>query len=144
MGSGPCEKTLRAWARRRRWTDRVAVRLLKHDAMPRHVAALDMLLVPSRTTPHWREQFGRVVIEALASGVPVVVSDSGALPSVGGDAVKVVGEGDVNGWSRAIATLLADPVARTVLSQRGLVRARQFSAEAVAGTLASVFREMCP
>jgi glycosyltransferase involved in cell wall biosynthesis len=144
MGSGPCEKTLSAWARRRRWTDRVAVRLLKHDAMPRHVAALDMLLAPSRTTPHWREQFGRVVIEAFASGVPAVVSDSGALPFVGGDAVKVVGESDVNGWSRAIATLLADPDARTVLSQRGLVRARQFSAEAVAGTLASVFREMCP
>ena len=42
--------------------------------------------MPSRTLPNWKEQFGRVIIEAMACGVPVVGSDSGAIPDVIGDA----------------------------------------------------------
>ena len=43
-------------------------------------AQLDVLVLPSRTTPTWKEQFGRVIVEALWCGVPVVGSDSGEIP----------------------------------------------------------------
>ncbi len=43
-------------------------------------AQLDVLALPSRTTPTWKEQFGRVIVEALWCGVPVIGSDSGEIP----------------------------------------------------------------
>ena len=51
-----------------------------HDGMAAAYAQLDVLALPSRTTPTWKEQFGRVVVEALWCGVPVVGSDSGEIP----------------------------------------------------------------
>ena len=51
-----------------------------HDGMASAYAQLDVLALPSRTTPTWKEQFGRVVVEALWCGVPVVGSDSGEIP----------------------------------------------------------------
>jgi glycosyltransferase involved in cell wall biosynthesis len=53
---------------------------LSHDEMASGYAQLDVLALPSHTTPTWKEQFGRVVIEALWCGVPVVGSDSGEIP----------------------------------------------------------------
>jgi glycosyltransferase involved in cell wall biosynthesis len=53
---------------------------LSHDQMATGYAQLDVLVLPSHTTPTWKEQFGRVVIEALWCRVPVVGSDSGEIP----------------------------------------------------------------
>lgn len=53
---------------------------LTHEQMAAGYAQLDVLVLPSHTTPKWKEQFGRVIIEALWCGVPVVGSDSGEIP----------------------------------------------------------------
>ena len=53
---------------------------LTHARMPEGYAQLDVLVLPSRTTPRWKEQFGRVILEALWCGVPVVGSTSGEIP----------------------------------------------------------------
>jgi glycosyltransferase involved in cell wall biosynthesis len=53
---------------------------LTHDQMASGYAQLDVLVLPSHTTPTWKEQFGRVIVEALWCGVPVVGSDSGEIP----------------------------------------------------------------
>jgi glycosyltransferase involved in cell wall biosynthesis len=53
---------------------------LNHSAMAAGYARLDVLVLPSHTTTTWKEQFGRVIIEALWCGVPVVGSDSGEIP----------------------------------------------------------------
>ena len=58
---------------------------------------MDLLCAPSRTTPRWREQFGRMLIEAMACGVPVIASPSGEIPYVVGDAGVLVPEGDPDG-----------------------------------------------
>ena len=52
---------------------------------------MDVMCAPSQTTPKWREQFGRMLIEAFASGVPVVGSDSGEIPFVIDEAGVLVG-----------------------------------------------------
>ena len=53
---------------------------LRHEQMGSGYAQLDVLVLPSHTTPTWKEQFGRVIVEALWCGVPVVGSDSGEIP----------------------------------------------------------------
>jgi glycosyltransferase involved in cell wall biosynthesis len=53
-----------------------------HAEAPRYLSALDVLVVPSETQPNWKEQFGRVITEAMASGTPVIGSSSGEIPNL--------------------------------------------------------------
>lgn len=121
LGSGEMEPELRAWARR--YPDRVRVLHVGHDEVPAFVNAMDMLCAPSQTTPQWREQFGRMLVEAFACAVPVIGSDSGEIATVIGEAGVVVGERDVGGWTSAIENLLASPTRRAELGKRGRERA---------------------
>ena len=73
---------------------------------------MDLLVVPTRTTKRIREQFGRVLIEALASGVPVIGSTCGAIPEVIGTAGLIFQEGDCAALAGAIKEMLADATTR--------------------------------
>ena len=122
VGSGPMRDTLKRWGRRH--GDRVRiVDNVCHDDVPAYVNAMDLLAAPSQTTASWREQQGRMLIEAFATGVPVVASNSGEIPFVVDQAGLLVPEGDVAAWQRAISRLLCDPKERAELAQRGLARA---------------------
>jgi phosphatidyl-myo-inositol dimannoside synthase len=132
LGSGAYELKVKNWAEEQGWQDRVTIRLVKHEDAPRYIGVMDILLAPSQTTPNWREQFGRMLVEAFACGVPVVGSTSGEIPFVIGDAGRVVGESDVDGWANTIAELLGDRAAREELSRRGLSRVQQFSTTSIA------------
>jgi glycosyltransferase involved in cell wall biosynthesis len=132
LGSGEYEKKISLWARQHGWNDRVVIRLVRHDEAPRYIGAMDLLVAPSQTMPNWREQFGRMLIEAFACGVPVVGSDSGEIPAVIGDAGQVVPEADIDGWARTIQELLENPGAREEMRQRGLERVQRFSAASIA------------
>jgi len=113
--------------------------------VPEYLAALDALVLPSRTTATWAEQFGHVLIEAMAAGVPVVGSSSGAIPDVVGDAGIIVPEGDAAALRRALETLLADPALRARLSERGQDRVQAHYAHAVvARELAALYRRLAP
>jgi glycosyltransferase involved in cell wall biosynthesis len=94
-----------------------------HDRVPEYVNAFNLLCAPSETARHWREQFGRMLIEAFACAVPVIGSDSGEIPHVIGDAGIVAREGDETAWIEAVERLLTDATARSELGARGLARA---------------------
>jgi len=90
--------------------------------MPDYYHQLDALVLPSMTRPNWKEQFGRVLIEAMACGVPVVGSDSGEIPNVIGDAGLVFAEGDAEALQTKLSQLMADTALRDELARRGRER----------------------
>jgi len=94
---------------------------LSHDRMAEGYARLDVLVLPSRTTATWKEQFGRVIVEALWCGVPVVGSDSGEIPWLieltGGGLVFPEGDGDR--LAEHLSTLRATPALRRELAATG-------------------------
>jgi glycosyltransferase involved in cell wall biosynthesis len=94
---------------------------LSHEQMASGYSQLDVVVLPSHTTPTWKEQFGRVIIEALWCGVPVVGSDSGEIPWVieltGGG--LVFPEGDIEKLAEELARLRADPALRARLAASG-------------------------
>lgn len=82
----------------------------------------DALVLPSVSRPNWVEQFGRVLTEAMACGVPVIGAASGEIPNVIGDAGLVFSEGDADALRDALARLLADPALHRDLAGRGRAR----------------------
>jgi glycosyltransferase involved in cell wall biosynthesis len=115
-----------------------------HDHVPAYVNAMDVLCAPSRTTPTWREQFGRMLIESMACGVPVLASPSGEIPYVIGEAGILVSENDPAAWARAIEKLLSDRSLSEDLSARSVERARsKFAWPVVARAHLDFFEELC-
>jgi glycosyltransferase involved in cell wall biosynthesis len=100
---------------------------------------VDALAVPSLTTPKWKEQFGRVIAEAMAASLPVVGSDSGAIPEAIGTAGIVVREGDPQELANALRCLMADRGLRQKLSEAARRRFEtEFSIDAFASRLAGI------
>ena len=122
VGGGPREAALRGLPAARDGQVRV-VTGVPHEGVPAYLAAMDVLAAPSLTTPRWREQFGRMLTEAMACGVAVVGSDSGEIPHVLGGAGLVAPEGDAEALARALGTLLADPALRARVAAAGRARA---------------------
>lgn len=105
--------------------------------------AIDALVVPSRTTPKWKEQFGRVLIEGMAAGCVVIGSSSGAIPHVLGDAGLVFPEGDVPALAATIERALHEPGLAEVLRSKARERVRlQYTWDAVAAKLARLYRSV--
>jgi glycosyltransferase involved in cell wall biosynthesis len=112
-------------------------------AVPEALRHLDALVLPSRTTPSWKEQFGRVLIEAMSCGVPVVGSSSGEIPHVIGEAGLVFPEGDVAALRERLARLAGDPELRRDLAARGRARVlAHYTQAAVAARHVEVYRAM--
>ena len=116
---------------------------IKYDQMPQLFQQMDLLVLPTQTTRRVREQFGRVIIEAMASGVPVIGSTCGAIPEVIGDAGLVVAEGDVEALAAAIQRLLTGENLRRQLARAGRERVeRHYSWETVASQMYELFRDV--
>jgi glycosyltransferase involved in cell wall biosynthesis len=84
--------------------------------------ALDVFVLPSQSRPFWKEQFGHVVIEAMACGVPVIGSDSGAIPDVIGDAGLVFHERDHEQLFGCLRSCMHSDGLRSTLRNKGLRR----------------------
>ncbi|HVQ37622.1 MAG TPA: glycosyltransferase family 4 protein, partial [Pyrinomonadaceae bacterium] len=100
--------------------------------VPEYFHQLDFLVIPTETTKRIREQFGRVIVEAMASGIPVIGSTCGAIPEVIGDAGLVFPEGDADALASGMRQLLTDEALRGRIVKAGLERVPQFSWERVA------------
>lgn len=114
--------------------------LVPHAEMPALLAAVDVLVLPSRTTPRLKEQFGRVLIEGMAAGCVVVGSSSGAIPEVLGDAGIVFPEEDAGALGEAIRRATREPELATALRVRGRARVRErYTWEAIASRIVDFY-----
>jgi glycosyltransferase involved in cell wall biosynthesis len=109
-----------------------------HDEMDAVFRRMDVLVLPSLTTATWAEQFGRVLVEAMSQGVPVIGSSSGEIPWViettGGGVV--VPEDDPCALGEALAQLREDHFKRRELGRTGQLTVEGlFSANAAASAL---------
>lgn len=99
---------------------------IDHKEFPCYMNLFDVAVLPSETTPFWKEQFGRVMIEAMACGVPVIGSSSGAIPEVIGDAGLIFEEKNAGDLQKKIMMLIKDNVFRKELSQKARNRVLSF------------------
>lgn len=111
--------------------------------MPAYLNAMDVVVVPSRTTPKWKEQFGRVAAEAMAAAKAIVVSDSGELPNVVVAAGEIFPEGDVAALAAKLRGLLVDPARRVALGEAARELAfKKYTWSAIADRQIELYRQL--
>ena len=104
-------------------------------------AAADLVVAPSLPTPYWEEQFGMVLVEAMASGRALVTTTSGAISEVVGDCAVLVPPYDIRALTYALERLLQEPQERMALGLRARDRASHlYSIPRVASQLADCYR----
>jgi glycosyltransferase involved in cell wall biosynthesis len=131
LGRGPLKDELMQRAKELGIRDRLRwVESVPHDDVPRYINLMSTLILPSETTYQfktltsvgWKEQFGHVLIEAMACQVPVIGSDSGEIPHVIGDTGLVFPEGNAAALANCIRTLMDEPDTRMRFSKAGYDR----------------------
>lgn len=113
------------------------------DTMPTLFNDADIMVLPSVPLPYWMEQFGVVLIEAMASGIPVIGSSSGAIPEVIGEAGLIFPTHDIQALAHCLERLLASRTLRDELSRKGRLRTENmFSPKAVSGRIRAVYEQV--
>jgi glycosyltransferase involved in cell wall biosynthesis len=113
--------------------------VLEKDRLWSFYRRLDVFVLPSLTTPRWTEQFGFVLAEAMACGVPVIGSNSGAIPEVIGDCGIIVEENDSRALAQAILSIANDLELRERCIACGLERfEREFTTHAYVSKVAAL------
>jgi glycosyltransferase involved in cell wall biosynthesis len=144
LGSGPQRAALEAQAVQLGIGERVTFKAwVASTDMPQQYHELDVLVLPSLTRPNWKEQFGRVLVEAMSSGVPVVGSNSGAIPDVIGDGGLIFPEGDTSALSSTLRCLQTDTALHGRLAEAGRARVlAHFTHEQIAADTVRVYQSM--
>lgn len=143
-GDGPSRPSLEQLARDLGIADRVffdgAVSSLQ---MPAYLQQLDVLVLSSRTTPTWKEQFGRVLIEAMACEVAVVGARSGEIPNVIGQAGLLFEEEDVEGLRAHLVRLMQTDGLRDDCGRHGRQRVwQQYTQRQIAAQTVAAYRDI--
>jgi L-malate glycosyltransferase len=152
VGRGPLRETLTDLARQWGMSDRIYfIESVPHAEVPRYLNLMDTLVLPSETTDQfktltsqgWKEQFGHVLIEAMACKVPVIGSDSGEIPHVIREAGLIFPEGDAAALAGGLRSLLTQPTLHAALAQKGYERAlTHYTNQALAQQLLAFYQEL--
>ena len=109
VGDGPIKKDLLKTFDRLNISNHITiVNTVKGDEIVSWLHRMDIFLLPSYSTKKWKEQFGRVLVEAMSAGIPVVGSSSGEIPWVIGNSGLVFREGDQLDMEEKISELICD------------------------------------
>ncbi len=144
IGNGPLAPEVLATAGDLHLRDRLVLEsAVPSTRMADRFRSFDVLVLPSLSRSNWKEQFGRVLIEAMACGVPVVGSNCGEIGNVVGDAGLIFPEGDVEALREHLALLLGDAELRRELGRRGRQRVlERFTHREIARRTYEVYRRI--
>ena len=144
IGGGPFLEELKKKSRERGIDGKVVFQdhVFSKD-LPKFINCMDIFVLPSLTTENWKEQFGRVLIEAMACGVAVIGSSSGEIPVVIGDGGIIFSEGDAGDLEKQIKLLFSRQDLRKSLAEKGQKRAGSiFSRKNIFKQTEEIYREI--
>lgn len=152
LGRGPLQSILLEMATEKGIKERlILVESVPHDRVYQYINLMHTLVLPSQTTYQfktltaagWKEQFGHVLIEAMACKIPVIGSDSGEIPNVIGNAGLVFPEGNVSELRKCLNQLMENSELTEKLAQLGYEKAmNQYTNKALAKQLLDFYKQI--
>jgi glycosyltransferase involved in cell wall biosynthesis len=144
LGDGPDRKRLEYMAQWLGIGPRVTFdEKMPSSHLPNYFSGLDVLVLPSLTRTNWKEQFGRVLIEAMACDVIALGARSGAIPEVIGEAGLTFEEGNAEELRAQLQRLLEDVSLRNDLRAKGRQRVTDhYTQAAIARHTVEVYRQL--
>ncbi|HEY9601351.1 MAG TPA: hormogonium polysaccharide biosynthesis glycosyltransferase HpsO [Allocoleopsis sp.] len=152
LGRGPLQAVLMEKAAEWGIQERLIwIESVPHEEVPRYINLMSTLVLPSETNYQfktltaagWKEQFGHVLIEAMASQVPVIGSDCGEIPYVIEKTGLVFPEGNVNALQDCLRQLIEQPELARHLAQAGYERAMScYTNKALAEQLLGFYQQL--
>ncbi|MBD2039670.1 hormogonium polysaccharide biosynthesis glycosyltransferase HpsO [Microcoleus sp. FACHB-672] len=152
VGRGELQQTLMEWATENNLQNRLIwVETVPHDQVYQYINLMNVLVLSSETTNKfktltaagWKEQFGHVLIEAMACQVPVIGSNSGEIPHVIGEAGLVFPEGNAEALKNCLSQIINQPELAKSLSQKGCKRVKKnYTNKALAQQLLEFYKEL--
>ncbi|HDH53097.1 MAG TPA: glycosyltransferase family 1 protein [Nitrospirae bacterium] len=116
---------------------------IENNLLNKYYNLADVFVMPSLTTLTVNEQFPFSVIEAMASGTPVVVSNAGGMPEMVGDVGKIYPQGNYTELARHLSEILTDENLRNSMSSKARQRAEMlFDNEKNSLKILDVFNEL--
>ncbi len=145
-GSGNGEAALKQEAKNQKVEDLVIWRgAVRHEQAPAEISNFNVLVLPSRTAATWKEQFGHVLIEAMAMGIPVIGSNSGEIPNVIGRSDLIFSEESAEGLAAILERMICEPDWWQEVGHYGINRVQQYyTHEKVAERLIDLWRIITP
>jgi glycosyltransferase involved in cell wall biosynthesis len=143
-GEGPEKKSIQQLARKLGIQDRVQLDgAISSDQMPTYLRQMDVITLCSRSTTNWKEQFGRVLVEAMSCEVPVIGSDCGEIPNVIGSAGQIFPEEDVDALYAYLLELMQLDEKRRMLGELGRRRVLEnYTQSQIAAQTTAIYREL--
>ncbi|MEE9323675.1 MAG: glycosyltransferase family 4 protein [Candidatus Aenigmarchaeota archaeon] len=142
VGDGPEKKKLMNFVKERNLRNVVFTDgRIPYSQIPGIYSASDIILFPSR----WQEPFGRIAIESMASGKPVVASDIGAIRDIveNGKTGFLIGSSDIAGWQRSVRKLVDDRGLRERMGRNGKeVARRKYDVRVIAGEVLRIYKNL--
>jgi glycosyltransferase involved in cell wall biosynthesis len=144
LGSGPDRERLEKMTQWLGIAPRVTFdQKMPSTHLPYYFSGLDVLVLPSLTRPNWKEQFGRVLIEAMACDVVTLGARTGAIPEVIGEAGLTFAEGSVEELQSQLQQLIDNVALREELRQKGRQRVKDYYTQAaIAKNTVQVYRQI--
>lgn len=144
VGSGPGRERIDTLVGRLKLRDACTiVGPVEYGKMPEVFRSADLFVLPSIAMPEWQEQFGMSLIEAMACGVPVISTWSGAIPEIVDDAGVLCQPNDFVSLYEAIVDAMESPSKRKELAEQGRVKAlERYTMDRFAGNLRDVYTSL--
>jgi len=143
IGEGNLKEKLINKIKKDKLEENVSIEKKSYQEMPKAYQEADILVVPSRTSKTWEEQYGMILVEAMASGLPVVAFRSGAIFEVLGNVGILVDEGDVDNLTKTIFTLINNNDLRIKLGKMGRERVeKEFDREKISKKIERIYKEL--
>jgi glycosyltransferase involved in cell wall biosynthesis len=134
VGTGPSKEELQKKIKALHLETHVTIKdPVPHEQIFTLLHKIEILVLPSYDVPTWREQFGHILIEAMALKIPVIGSTGGEIPNVIGNAGSIFTQRNISDLASKISTLIQDETLRKELGKKGLERVKQeYSHEIIA------------
>ena len=102
----------------------ITIKRVPYQQIHEEYQKADIFCLPSKTTLNWQEQYGMVLVEAMACGLPIVTTKTGAIGEVCGEAVVYAKPGDTNDLQLKLAHLIESESSRAILREKSITRTK--------------------